>query len=181
MNPALMATLRTITHFGLYAAFGLPIGVSPLHADEVSVDMMQAKMTGVYVLEAWQRDGETFRPPQADGRLIIVNGAFMTILDNRTQPPVRVTTALIGKYEMTPGRFAYGYDDVSIFTEEADAATASHKPLWDGMRGFVASMESEFLRLRQENGTREFLFTDEGLDYFENGKLLRKWHRTTGK
>lgn len=181
MNPAFISTVHRFPNCMLSAVVGFLLCISPLHADEVTVDIMKARMTGVYVLEAWQKEGEMFRPPQVEGRFIVFNGVFMTILDNRTQPSIRVTTVLSGKYEMSPGRFAYAYDDVSIFTEEADATKASHKPLWEGMRGFSASMEGESLRLRQENGTREFLFNDEGLDYFENGKLLRKWHRTTGK
>jgi hypothetical protein len=35
--------------------------------------------------------------------------------------------------------------------------------------------------MREENGTREFVFANDELNYFEKGKLLRKWRRTADK
>ena len=94
------------------------------------------------------------------------------------KPSSRATTVLSGKYLLEPGKFSYGYDDVSVFTESADATSVSHKPFWEGMRTFSTSVEGDVVRLRDDNVAHEFVFTDEGLDYFVNGKLLRKWRRT---
>ena len=179
MRTAVLAAVHRIPEFILSAIVLVLFGISPLHAGEVSVDDVKARMTGLYILEEWHKDGEVLRPPQAQGRFILLNGVIMTILDNKMQPSSRATTVLVGKYELTSEKFSYGYDDVSIFTEEADSTKVSHKPLWEGMRGFIPSIEGDRLRLRQENGMRELLFTSEGLDYSENGKLLRKWRRTT--
>ena len=172
--------MKTLQSYGL-AAFVVALSITSLHAEEVSVDALKAQMTGLYTLEEWHKDGEAFRPPQVEGRFILLNGVIMTILDNKMQPSNRSTTVLIGKYELTSDRFAYGYDDVSVFTEAADAPKVSHKPMWEGMRAFTPGIEGDLVRLREENGSREFVFTNEGLDYFVDGKLLRKWRRTSDK
>jgi hypothetical protein len=154
--------------------------MSPLWAEEIA-DAAKARITGLYTLQEWNENGEIFKSPQVEGRLVILNGIFMTILDNRMKPSSRATTVLSGKYLLETGTFSYGYDDVSVFTESADATGVSHKPLWEGMRTFTTSIESDAVRLREDNGSREFVFTDEGLDYFVNGKMLRKWHRTADR
>jgi len=179
MKTAVIAAVRRFPELALSAIIFVFCFVPPLHAGELSIDDMKARMTGVYVLEEWHKDGKVFGPPQVQGRFILLNGVIMTILDNKMQPPSRVTTVLVGRYELTPEKFSYGYDDGSIVTEEADATKVSHKPLWEGTREFKPGIESDLLWLRQEIGTRELLFTREGLDYSENGKLLRKWRRTT--
>ena len=168
-------------HSNLLAGFLTVLCITSLHAEEVSVDTLKAQIAGLYTLEEWHKDGEVFRPPQVDGRLIILNGLFTTILQNRMQPSSRSTTVLIGRYELNSDRFSYGYDDVSVFTEEGDATKVSHKPMWDGMRAFIPGIEGDLVRLRQVNGPYEFVFTSEGLNYFDDGKLLRKWRRTTDK
>lgn len=68
-----------------------------------------------------------------------------------------------------------------MVSESADGASVSHKPFWDGMRGFTVSVEDSAVRLREENGTREFVFGNEELNYFEKGALLRKWRRIADK
>lgn len=88
---------------------------------------------------------------------------------------------MVGKYALNAEKFSYGYDEVSVVNESADSTNVSHKPLWEGMRGFTVSVVDDAVRLREENGTREFVFADDELNYFEKGKLLRKWHRTADK
>lgn len=78
-------------------------------------------------------------------------------------------------------RRANAYDDVSIFTEEADATKVSHKPLWERVRVFTPSTDGDLVRLRTENGMQEIVFTNDGSKYFDKGKLVRKWHRTSDK
>ena len=141
----------------------------------------KARMTGVYTLQQWDKDDVSYVPPQVDGRFILMNGVIMTILYNRMQPGTLVSSVLVGKYELNAARFAYGYDEVSVVTESADAKNVSHKPFWEGMRGFAVSVADDAVRLREENGTREFVFANDELNYFEKGKLLRKGHRTADK
>src|SRR5690349_2057930 len=93
-------------------------------AEEISLDALKARITGLYTLEEWHKDGEVLRPPQVDGRFILINGTIMTILENKVQPSSRGTSVYIGKYELTANRFSYGYDTVSIFSEEGDITKA---------------------------------------------------------
>ena len=154
--------------------------LSPAWADDV-LDVAKARMSGVYALAEWYKDGTRFTPPQVDGRFILLNGTIMTILYNRMQPPGQVSSVLVGRYELSANRFAYAYDEVSVVTESADGTSVSHKPFWDGLRGFTVGVEGDLVRLREENGTREFVFGNEELNYFEKGALLRKWRRTADK
>src|SRR5712671_5926081 len=100
------------------------------HAEQISLDALKARITGLYTLEEWHKDGEVLRPPQVDGRFILINGTIMTILDNKLQGSSRGTSVFIGRYELTSDKFSYGYDTVSIFSEEGDVTKASHKPLF---------------------------------------------------
>src|SRR3954471_4186150 len=109
------------------------------HAEEISLDALKARITGLYTLEEWHKDGEVLRPPQVDGRFILINGTIMTILDNKLQPLSRGTSVYIGRYELTSDKFSYGYDTVSIFSEEGDVTKASHKPLFEGVQIFKPS------------------------------------------
>ena len=155
--------------------------MTALHAEEVPLESLQTRMAGLYTLEEWHKDGAVFRSPQVNGRFVILNGTIMTILDNRMQPSIRVTTVVIGRYELDPTRFSYAYDEVSEITEEGDTAKVSHKSRWDGMRTFTPSMDGDALRLRQTDGPFEFVFTSEGLDYRSDGKTVRKWRRTSDR
>ena len=154
--------------------------LSPAWANDV-LDSAKSKMTGVYTLQRWDKDDVSYVPPQVDGRFVLLNGVIMTILYNRMQPPNQISTVLVGRYALSADKFSYGYDEVSVVTESADATSVSHKPLWEGMRNFTVSVKDDAVRLREKNGTREFVFADEELNYFEKGKLLRKWHRTADK
>lgn len=160
--------------------FVLMLCASVLHAEELSLDALKARITGLYTLEEWHKDGEIFRPPQVEGRFILINGTIMTILDSKTQPSSRATSVFIGRYEMVAEKFSYEYDTVSIFSEEGDIIKASHKPLWDGVRVFVPSVEGDVVRLRAESG-QEIVFTNEGSKYFDKGKLVRQWRRSSDK
>jgi hypothetical protein len=181
MTIATAIPSRRIFTFHLVAALLTALFImSSLGAEEIA-DGPKARITGLYTLQEWHEGGEIFTSPKVQGRLVILNGIFMTILDNRMKPSSRSTTVLIGRYVFQPGQFSYGYDDVSVFSESADATSISHKPLWEGMRTFTTSVEGDVVRLRDENVAHEFVFTDEGLDYFVNGKLLRKWRRTQDK
>jgi hypothetical protein len=180
MKIASVGLSRRALRLHLFAAMFTVLSMSPLGAEEIA-DAAKAKVTGLYTLQEWHEGGEKFTFPKVQGRLVILNGLFMTILDNRMKPSNRSTSVLIGTYLMQPGQFSYGYDDVSVFSESADATSVSHQPFWDGMRTFTTSVEGDVVRLRDENGAHEFVFTDEGLDYFVNGKVLRKWRRIIEK
>jgi hypothetical protein len=180
MEITAVSLFRRIVAFHLFALVLAGLFMSPLQAEEIA-DAAKVRITGLYTLQEWQEGGEIFRSPQVEGRLVILNGIFITILDNRMKQSSRTTTVLIGTYFFNPGKFSYGYHDVSVFTESADATSVSHKPLWEGMRTFTTSIDGDAVRLREDNGSREFVFTDEGLDYFVDGKVLRKWRRTTDK
>jgi hypothetical protein len=163
----------------LFVALVIATIVSPLHAEETSVDTLKARMGGVYTLEEWHKDGEVFRAPQVEGRFVLLNGMIMTILHNRMQAPNQTTVVLLGRYVLDSTTFSYGYDNTSIFTETPSGTSVSHKPRWEGMRSFAANLEDGVVHLRSESGQWEFMFTAEGLTYSENGKPLRVWRRIT--
>ena len=180
MTPAASILVRRTLLSQLLGVLLVAESLSLAWADD-ALDIVKSRMTGVYTLQEWDKDDIHYVPPQVDGRFVLLNGVIMTILYNRMQPPNQISTVLVGRYALNADRFSYGYDEVSVATESADATIVSHKSLWDGMRGFIVSLETDAVRLREENGTREFVFADEELNYFEKGKLLRKWHRTADK
>ena len=180
MTSAASVLVRRTLLSQFFGALLVAQSLSLAWADDV-LEFAKSRMTGVYTLQEWHKDGTRYVPPQVDGRFVLLNGVIMTILYNRMQPSSQVSTVLVGKYVLNADRFAYAYDEVSVVTESADATTVSRKPLWDGMRGFTVSVEGDAVRLREENETRELVFANEELNYFEKGKLLRKWHRTADK
>src|SRR3954469_11445628 len=124
----------TMKNWSLLPLLIISFYIGSSHAEKISLDALKARITGLYTLEEWHKDGEVLRPPQVDGRFILLNGTIMTILDNKFQPSSRGTSLFIGRYELTSDKFSYGYDTVSIFNEEGDVTKASHNPLFDGMR-----------------------------------------------
>ena len=180
MTSAASSLARRTLLSQFFGALLVAQSLSLAWADDI-LDIEKSTMTGVYTLQEWHKDGIRYVSPQVDGRFVLLNGVIMTILYNRMQPSSQVNTVLVGKYVLSADKFSYGYDEVSVVTESAAATTVSHKPLWEGMRSFTVSAADDAVRLREENGTREFVFANEELNYFEKGTLLRKWHRTADK
>ena len=45
-----------------------------------SITELKAAIEGVYILDEWNIDGQTFRPPAVEGRFVVLNGNIMTVL-----------------------------------------------------------------------------------------------------
>ena len=163
----------------ILVALGIVAHAWPAHADEGSIEALKARTDGVYILEEWHKDGQVYRPPQVEGRFVLLNGVIITILHNKMQPPNEITVVVIGRYTLDSAKFSYGYDNTSIFTEGSSGVTVSHKPLFEGLRNFAVNSEGGVVRMRSETGQQELLFDASGSTYSENGKPLRVWRRTT--
>ena len=50
-----------------------------------SITDLKAAIEGVYILDEWNIDGQTFRPPLVEGRFVVLNGNIMTVLIDATQ------------------------------------------------------------------------------------------------
>ena len=46
-------------------------------ADEV-MDAAKSRITGIYTLLEWDKDGGHYVPPQVEGRFVLLNGVIMT-------------------------------------------------------------------------------------------------------
>jgi hypothetical protein len=148
----------------------------PVRAAEPDVEALRTRIEGIYILEEWHTDTGVFRPPQVEGRFILLNGAVVVFLRNRIQEAHQTTIAAYGSYVLKANEFSYRYEEPSVFTQTSSGITVSHKLFWEGMRSFSASHEGETVRLRSATG-EEFLFSPAGLKYSQKGKVQRVWRR----
>jgi hypothetical protein len=145
-------------------------------AGELTSAEIVRRASGVYALSEWHVDGRVLQPPAVEGRFTLLDGTITTILRDHSHTDGERTSVYLGHFVIDGTRFSYRYDDVSQFSESAARPAASHQPLWEGLRAFQASLDSDALRLRAASG-QEFAFTDGGLTYLENGAVVRRWRR----
>jgi hypothetical protein len=141
-----------------------------------SITELKAAIEGVYILEEWNIDGQTFRPPAVEGRFVILNGNIMTVLIDTTQDSKMTYTTLYGVYSLTPDSFAYKYETRTTFTQTPDKISLSRAIPWEGMREFTVKQEGNSVHL-QSGEKAAFDFNPEGEIYSEGGKVLRVWRR----
>ena len=146
-------------------------------AAQTSADEPRTLIEGVYALQEWHKDGQILRPPQVDGRFVLLHGSVVWLMHNRTQEINQTTNASFGSYALDAARFSYWYDDPSTFVRTASGITVSHDPPWPGVRTFDVKREGDAVRLRSPDHQQEFLFTKEGLTLSDGGKVLRVWRR----
>jgi hypothetical protein len=165
-----------IKFFSAVAAgvFALAANVLPLHADE---SVVYDRISGLWILQEWHKDGEVFKPPQVEGRFVLLNGAVMTVLQNGMVPEKKTTLITTGKYSLDETSYSYGYDKWTIYTETPNEISVSHKPLWEEVRRFRISTEYGVIRITQENNEHQLVFKDDELTYLEKGKVLRVWRK----
>lgn len=147
------------------------------YAAKLSIDALKARIVGVYALEEWHADGQVFRPPTVEGRMVLLDGTIVVVHHNRTKWPTQTTLVAFGKYSLDTERFGYGYDSTSVVTETPAGNSVSHKPLWEGIRSFSISSEHGLVRLRSESGKLAFVFGRTGVTYYEGGQALLVWRR----
>jgi hypothetical protein len=144
-------------------------------ASAASVAELRAVIDGVYTLEEWHSEGQVLRPPQVDGRFVLMNGTVTTVLLNDAQEANRTSNAQFGTYVLDETSFSYRYDTRSSFKQTPSNTTVSRTPVLAEMRRFAASIDGKVVHLKSEK--QEFIFTPEGMRYLENGKLSRVWRR----
>ena len=83
-------------------------------------------MEGVFVLEEFKREGEVFRPPQASGHSVVLNGTVVWIFNDRTQASKQTHAAGVGHYTISETAYSYQYDDFEVFTQ-TDTGTPSRE------------------------------------------------------
>jgi hypothetical protein len=146
-----------------------------LAASAASVAELRAAIDGVYTLEEWHSEGQVLRPPQVDGRFVLMNGTVTTVLLNDSQDSNRTSNALFGKYVLDETSFSYSYDTRSGFTQTPSTITVSRTPGSTEMRRFAVSIDGSTVHLKSD--THEFIFTPDGIKYSEKGSLVRVWRR----
>ena len=149
------------------------------YAEEASVEAIRSRIEGVYVLEAWHRNGEVAHPPAVDGRTVLLNGRIMYISHDRANETNKKTIAGFGTYILEPGKFSYSYESQSWITETPSGVTVSDKLLFEGLRTFAVTIENNEVHFRATNGPQEFRFTPDGMSYGDD-KILRVFRRVTG-
>jgi hypothetical protein len=148
----------------------------PALADPKPVDNLPALVAGAYALVEWHTDAGVFRPPQVEGRIVLMGGTIAAILVDRSDPDKKTTSVSFGTYVSDASHFGYGYQDTSSFVETPSGVTAQHKIPWEGMRSFSIQKTAGTVSLRAETG-QEWVFTKAGFTYSENGKTLRAYRR----
>jgi hypothetical protein len=160
------------------SALALASVITLAHADQMSVEVMKARIEGAYELREFHRNGEILRPPLVDARVALLAGRIMFIAPNRAQESSKVTVAGYGTYSLEPGAFTYGWDGWTAVTQTTGGVSVSESLPWEGLRSFAATMEGGELRLRATNGPSEFRFSGDGLS-FSDGKQTWLYHRVT--
>ncbi|HTU54931.1 MAG TPA: hypothetical protein VMF62_13265 [Acetobacteraceae bacterium] len=136
----------------------------------------KAAIEGVYVLDQWNSGGKILRPPEVEGRVVLLDGAIVVILID-TAPGSQSSYAVsYGTYVLGPDSFAYGFDGRAMFTENAGTIALSRAIPWQGEREFTLTHEGGTIHLDYQ-GKADFAFTPAGLIYSEGGKILRVYHR----
>ena len=146
-------------------------------AEEASVEVLKAGIEGVYVLQEWHRNGEVFRPPLVDARVIYLNGQTVFISYDGSQE-TKKTFSGYGIYVVEVGEFSYRYERVSVVSQTARDASVSEKLPWDGLRRFAASINGNEIHFKAIDGPQESWFTPEGLIY-SDGTQKRIYRRIT--
>lgn len=141
-----------------------------------SITDLKAAIEGVYILDEWTINGQTFRPPAVEGRSVISNGNIMTILTDNSQESKKSYTTVYGIYTLTSDSFAYKYDARMTFIQTPDNISVLRAPLWEGMREFTIKQDGNSVQL-QFGDKAAFAFNPNGQTYSEGGKILRVWRR----
>jgi hypothetical protein len=149
---------------------------SMITCNAASITELEAAIEGVYILDEWNIDGQTFRPPAVEGRFVVLNDNIMTVLINTTQDSKKTYTTLYDAYSLTPNSFAYKYETRATFTQTPDNISLSRDIPWECMREFTVKQEGNYVHL-QFGEKAAFDFNPERLTYSEGGKVLRVWHR----
>jgi hypothetical protein len=141
-----------------------------------SISDLKAAIEGVYILDEWTINGQTFRPQAVEGRFVISNGNIMTVLIDNSRESKKSYTTVYGIYTLTSDSFAYKYDARMTLIQTPDNISVLRAPLWKGMREFTIKQDGNSVQL-QFGDKAAFAFDPNGQTYSEGGKILRVWRR----
>jgi hypothetical protein len=150
---------------------------SALTCKAASLTELRATIEGVYTLQEWTIDGQTFQAPAVEGRSVLLDGNIITILIDTSQPSKKTYNTIIGSYSLTADSFTYTYTSRTGFTQSADSISLSRALPFDGKpREFTLRQEGNSVHL-QYGDKAAFDFNPDGQIYSEGGKVLRVWRR----
>ena len=166
----LLRALCSAALFSLVASTG---------SQELSVRDVQARIEGVYVLQEWRRNGETFRPPLVDARSVLLDGRIVFVAHDHARTGTKTTLVGYGTYSLEPGKFSYGYERWLTVTRDTNGTSVSDE-IFAGPREFAVKVERDGIRFKAIHGPYEFRFTQDGQSY-SDGVETRLYRRVVGQ
>ncbi len=145
-------------------------------AETIDAAELRKAIEGIYTMSVWS-DGGTARAPDADGRWVLVDGVFVSLLLKREADGSKQTIAMMGEYAVEDGAFTYGYDDGSYLIQRPDGAVDAPRVPYGERRRFEAIRDDSIIRLVWNDGAAEFRIGGMMIDYLEHGVVQRRWAR----
>jgi len=150
----------------------------PVEAREpVGAAELRAAIEGVYTMSVWYDSAGAVCAPEADGRWVLVDGVFVSLLLKREPDGSKQTIAMMGRYDIEDGAFTYGYDDGSYLIQRPDGAVDAPRVPFGERRRFAARRDGSVISLIWEDGAAEFRIGGMMIDYLEHGVVQRRWER----
>jgi hypothetical protein len=146
-------------------------------AETIAAAELRAAIEGIYAMAAWYDSAGKAVAPEADGRWVLVDGAFVSLLLKREPDGSKQTIAMMGSYQVEDGAFTYGYDDGSYLIQRPDGGVDAPKVPFGERRRFEAIRDGSILRLVWNDGAAEFRLGGLMVDYLEHGVVQRRWQR----
>jgi hypothetical protein len=138
---------------------------------------LRAAIEGIYTMSVWYDGGGAARAPDADGRWVLVDGVFVSLLLKREADGSKQTIAMMGEYAIEDGAFTYGYDDGSYLIQRPDGTVDAPRVPFGERRRFDAIRDGSIIRLVWNDGAAEFRIGGLMIDYLEHGVVQRRWAR----
>jgi hypothetical protein len=138
---------------------------------------LRGAIEGVYTMAAWYDSNGKAVSPEADGRWVLVDGVFVSLLLKREPDGSKQTIAMMGSFEIEDGAFTYGYDDGSYLIQRPDGAVEAPRVPFGERRRFEAIRDDSIIRLVWNDGAAEFRLGGPMVDYLEHGVVQRRWER----
>lgn len=130
----------------------------------------------VYAMASWHSGDQVDTPPLADGRWVIMAGQVVSTLIKGNGDDSKAVVALYGRYEIEDGQFRYCYDGGDATVRAAGGAAPMAIPVTFGeFMQYTVTRDGDGLRLANDHA--ELRLSPRGIDYYEDGKVQRKWLR----
>lgn len=151
-------------------------GGGPAVADDVPSTTIQQALEGTWVLEEWNSDGVTVRPPEATGRLSLHDNAIV-IMGTQTLSGRTRSFFAFGTYVIDESSWSYSYEKYNDLRETASKVSISKELPWQGQRRFQVRAEGDKLIFDYQGGRAQIVISGNDFRYNESGTLIRRWTR----